>query len=63
MSRTWLVDEQKDDGYTALHLAALNNHNDVVEILVSQGNADQNVQNVNMQVRKTLEFALSLLDR
>lgn len=28
-SRSWVVDEKKDDGYTALHLAALNNHVEV----------------------------------
>ena len=27
--RSWMVDEKKDDGYTALHLAALNNHIEV----------------------------------
>ena len=27
--RHWIVDEKKDDGYTALHLAALNNHAEV----------------------------------
>lgn len=26
LPRPWIVDEKKDDGYTALHLAALNNH-------------------------------------
>ena len=28
------MDEKKDDGYTALHLAALNNHVEVAELLV-----------------------------
>lgn len=34
--RAWMVDEKKDDGYTALHLAALNNHVEVswVNLLV-----------------------------
>ena len=27
--RPWIVDEKKDDGYTALHLASLNNHVEV----------------------------------
>jgi hypothetical protein len=49
LSRPWLVDEQKDDGYTALHLAALNNHLEVVELLVKQAHANMNVQNVNKQ--------------
>ena len=29
VTRPWVVDEKKDDGYTALHLAALNNHVEV----------------------------------
>ena len=29
LQRHWIVDEKKDDGYTALHLAALNNHAEV----------------------------------
>jgi ankyrin repeat protein len=29
LPRAWIVDEKKDDGYTALHLAALNNHVEV----------------------------------
>lgn len=36
LPRPWLVDEKKDDGYTALHLAALNNHIEVAELLVHQ---------------------------
>ena len=28
-TRSWVVDEKKDDGYTALHLASLNNHVEV----------------------------------
>lgn len=31
LPRAWMVDEKKDDGYTALHLAALNNHVEVSE--------------------------------
>lgn len=34
LPRQWIVDEKKDDGYTALHLAALNNHVEVAELLV-----------------------------
>ena len=36
LPRPWIVDEKKDDGYTALHLAALNNHVEVAELLVNQ---------------------------
>ena len=36
ITRNWIVNEKKDDGYTALHLAALNNHVEVAELLVKQ---------------------------
>ena len=49
LNRPWLVDEQKDDGYTALHLAALNNHLEVAELLVKQAHANMNLFNVNKQ--------------
>ncbi|XP_063237015.1 E3 ubiquitin-protein ligase MIB1 isoform X2 [Bacillus rossius redtenbacheri] len=49
LPRPWIVDEKKDDGYTALHLAALNNHVKVAELLVHQGRADADLQNVNLQ--------------
>jgi E3 ubiquitin-protein ligase mind-bomb len=49
LPRPWIVDEKKDDGYTALHLAALNNHVEVAELLVRQGGANMNIQNVNLQ--------------
>jgi E3 ubiquitin-protein ligase mind-bomb len=49
LSRPWIVDEKKDDGYTALHLAALNNHVEVAELLVKMGNANMDLQNVNLQ--------------
>jgi len=44
-----MVDEKKDDGYTALHLASLNNHVEVAELLVREGCANMNLQNVNLQ--------------
>merc|ERR1712029_968789 len=54
LTRPWIVDEKKDDGYTALHLAALNNHVEVAELLVGSGNgfngrANTDLQNVNQQ--------------
>lgn len=49
LPRSWVVDEKKDDGYTALHLAALNNHVEVAELLVQQGRANLDLQNVNLQ--------------
>lgn len=47
--RYWVVDEPKDDGYTALHLAALNNHIRVASLLLVRGRADPNKRNVNKQ--------------
>lgn len=38
--RQWVIDEKKDDGYTALHLAALNNHMEVAELLVHGAGSD-----------------------
>lgn len=32
----WTVNEKKEDGYTALHLASLNNHVEVAELLIQQ---------------------------
>ncbi|ETE63806.1 E3 ubiquitin-protein ligase MIB2, partial [Ophiophagus hannah] len=37
-----LVDAKKDDGFTALHLAALNNHKEVAEILIKEVNGGRN---------------------
>uniref|UniRef100_U5EJK2 RING-type E3 ubiquitin transferase n=1 Tax=Corethrella appendiculata TaxID=1370023 RepID=U5EJK2_9DIPT len=48
-SRPWIVEEKKDDGYTALHLAALNNHVEIAELLVKRGKANMDCQNVNLQ--------------
>ncbi|XP_071447272.1 E3 ubiquitin-protein ligase MIB1-like [Hetaerina americana] len=49
LPRPWIVDEKKDDGYTALHLAALNNHVEVAELLVHAGRANMDLQNINLQ--------------
>lgn len=48
-NRPWIVEEKKDDGYTALHLAALNNHFEIAELLVHLGRANMDQQNVNLQ--------------
>lgn len=48
-NRQWLVDEKKDDGFTALHLAALNDHCLVAELLLNKGNASINLQNLSFQ--------------
>ncbi|XP_063713547.1 E3 ubiquitin-protein ligase mib1-like isoform X1 [Symsagittifera roscoffensis] len=49
MSRPWIVDEKKEDGYTALHLASLNNHVEVAHLLVIEGKANLDIQNSNYQ--------------
>jgi len=49
LPRPWIVDEKKDDGYTALHLASLNNHVEVAELLVHTGRGNLDLQNVNLQ--------------
>lgn len=48
-NRPWIVEEKKDDGYTALHLAALNNHVEIADLLVHMGKANMDKQNVNLQ--------------
>lgn len=48
LPRPWIMDDAKDDGYTALHLAAFNNHSEVAELLV-HGGARLDLQNANMQ--------------
>ena len=47
-SRTWVVDERKEDGYTALHLASLNNHIEVAQLLI-KAHAKLDMQNINLQ--------------
>ncbi|CAI8045011.1 E3 ubiquitin-protein ligase MIB1 [Geodia barretti] len=42
------VDDQKDDGFTSLHLSALNNHLEASQALLQAG-ANPNIQNVNLQ--------------
>lgn len=39
------MDVKKDDGFSALHLAALNGHRDVVVTLVRAGQADIDLRN------------------
>ncbi|UXI16987.1 cytochrome c oxidase assembly factor 4 [Sarcoptes scabiei] len=49
LPRSWIIDEKKDDGYTALHLSALNNHTQVAELLIRIGKANMDLQNINLQ--------------
>jgi ankyrin repeat protein len=44
-----LVDIKKDDGFGALHLAALNGHCDVADILLEKGAADIEIKNNRQQ--------------
>jgi len=48
--KLWLVDEKKDDGFSALHLACLNNYYDAVKCLIDRLlTLDINVKNRNNQ--------------
>jgi E3 ubiquitin-protein ligase mind-bomb len=44
-----LVDVKKEDGFSGLHLAALNGHSLVCEVLVKEGLADINIRNDRRQ--------------
>ena len=50
LSRTWIVNEKKDDGYTALHLASLNNHIEVAELLVKQVTTSEHLVQTHVQL-------------
>lgn len=60
LPRPWIVDEKKDDGYTALHLAALNNHVEVAELLVHQV-GPQECLSVTLELTARCESNLLLL--
>ena len=45
----WLLEEKKDDGFTALHLACLNNHFNAAELLVLSRHVNVNAKNFNQQ--------------
>lgn len=47
--KLWLINERKDDGFTALHLACLNNHYDVAKLLIDVGGADLSIKTLNQQ--------------
>ena len=44
-----LVDEKKSDGFSALHLACLNNYCDIVKILIDYEHLNINIKNQNLQ--------------
>ncbi|RNA27488.1 E3 ubiquitin- ligase MIB1-like [Brachionus plicatilis] len=45
IKKYWLIDERKQDGFSALHLACLNNHFELVKVLVENGNLNINIKN------------------
>lgn len=48
--KIWLVDEKKEDGFSALHLACLNNYFDIAKCLIERINyLNVNVKNCNNQ--------------
>lgn len=54
-----LVNLQKDDGYSGLHLAALNGHKELIEVLI-KFNADLNLKTSRQQT--PLLFAITQLN-
>ena len=49
-----IVDVRKDDGFSALHLSALNGHKEVAAILIKEGNADLEIKNNRKQTPLSL---------
>ncbi len=47
--KAWLIDEKKEDGFTPLLLACLNNHYEVVKLLIESSKANINSKNLNQQ--------------
>ncbi|XP_074653934.1 E3 ubiquitin-protein ligase MIB2-like [Tubulanus polymorphus] len=49
LAKTDLSNVKKDDGFAALHLAALNGHKDVAETLIDVGHANMEIKNNRQQ--------------
>ncbi|CAF1149475.1 unnamed protein product, partial [Brachionus calyciflorus] len=48
LEKYWLIDEKKEDGFSALHLACLNNYHDVVKLMLNYSQfININIQNTN----------------
>ncbi len=48
--KKWLVDEKKEDGFSALHLACLNNYYEIAKCLIERvSHLNVNVRNCNNQ--------------
>lgn len=45
IKKYWLIDERKQDGFSALHIACLNNHFETVKVLIENGNLNINIKN------------------
>ena len=43
----WMLDEKKEDGFGALHLACLNNYYEIVKLFLENGNLNVNLKNSN----------------
>ena len=45
LKKYWLIDEKKCDGFSVLHIACLNNHFEIVKVLIENGNLNINIKN------------------
>lgn len=59
-NRQWILNEKKNDGFTCLHLAALNGHSHIVELLLNKGNVSIDEQ--NLQLQTALHLAVTRQD-
>jgi ankyrin repeat protein len=70
-NKKWLLNEKKmHDDFNALHLACLNNHFEIVKMLIEIGNVPINEQNLNKQTplllcvtKRNFQIAEYLLER
>jgi ankyrin repeat protein len=58
--KLWIVNEKTTYGYTILHLACLNNHYDIVKMLLSNEkiNSIIDINSVNLQLQTPLHIAI-----
>lgn len=60
-NKSWVLEKKKEDGFNALHIACLNNSNDMVRLLLdATDHIDLNVKNLNNQT--ALHFAVDRLN-
>ncbi|RNA27483.1 E3 ubiquitin- ligase MIB1 [Brachionus plicatilis] len=61
LEKHWLIDEKKEDGFSALHLACLNSYQEVVELMLNYSRfLNINIQNNSLQT--PLHFAIERLN-